>query len=521
MRFAPHQHIKAAQLLDDKSKVAIGKQKARLVALAASHRMRARQLMDRQNSGTKAPKCDRDLYAEVLPHFEAALAHLRKDTPELATLLPALVKHLASLGMDADEIRELKPYVKRFTLEVIAGRRTRTSMHQAAARYWNAIAESQPLKTEWAQQMFPLPQEDMDLAVENEEKRLMRETSDPVLASAYLKIMPLLWESAAISNYLKGNPSLRAAIPPIESITEAIMIAKKDFRLTTRELMKLAEMLKEPPTPNKALSLANSIIGDHKASVRKQRRYRAEIPRIAEALFSPSFHPETLLRVIADSDRTIIELTSAESILARRFTHKSVVAPNYAAQFWTELDAIMLVPFDTEEVVGLDGILVTLNCRTTARSAKFEVWSPKSTTHAGRLVDLIYNIAWETSSAAAAIECLEHLHGYLRDELPARIIEAPITRLRLFGCLTTHHQEALRQLFVELLHKGTLLIDMTNFNGMGTALYGAFIGFAALHPHLAFATSPSSRRHLEEMQISPGLMFDRVEDAHRFLESSG
>jgi hypothetical protein len=44
---------------------------------------------------------------------------------------------------------------------------------------------------------------------------------------------------------------------------------------------------------------------------------------------------------------------------------------------------------------------------------------------------------------------------------------------------------------------------------------------AALHPHLAFATSPSSRRHLEDMQISPVLIFDRVEDAIRFLETSG
>ena len=84
-------------------------------------------------------------------------------------------------------------------------------MHQAAARYWNEIAETQPLKTEWAQQMFPLLQEDMDLALENEEKRLFRETNNPRVASAYLKIMPLLWENRAISNYLKDNPSLRGA----------------------------------------------------------------------------------------------------------------------------------------------------------------------------------------------------------------------------------------------------------------------------------------------------------------------
>jgi len=289
-------------------------------------------------------------------------------------------------------------------------------MHQAAARYWNEIAKSQPLKTEWAQQMFPLPQEDMDLALENEENRLFRETNNPILVCAYLKIMPLLWENVAISNYLEDNPSLRVAIPPIESIPEAILIARKDFHLTTRELMKLGEMLKELPTPNMALSIATSIISDYRASVRNRPRYRdrAESPRIAEALFRPSFQPETLLRVIADSDHTTMELTSAEHNFAPRFTHKNVVAPNCALQFWTELDAILAAPFNIEETYGFDGITIKVDCRTPAGSANFEVWSPETTTHAGRLVGLIYDVAWEASSVASAVECLERLHVYLR-----------------------------------------------------------------------------------------------------------
>lgn len=515
MRWTSRQHLEMARHLDQEAKLATGSKKARLAGLAAAARVMATMSVERCSSNpAEAEQFDVEGYRRALPNFNAVVASLPDDCVDTLTIVRALIKHLAAIGLDADEIRHLKPYAKRFINDLVACRRP--SMHQAAARYWNAIAESQPLKTEWAQQMFPLPQEDMDLALENEEKRLMRETSNPVLASAYLKIMPLLWESAAISSYLKDEPSLRAAIPPIESVAEAIMIAGKDFRLTKGELVRLAEMLKEPPTPNRALSLAASIIGDYKSSV----RYRAEMPRIAEVLFHPSFQPETLLRVVADSDRTIMELTSAESILARGFTYKSVVAPNCAAQFWTKLDAMLLAPFNTEEVFGLDGILIKVNCRTAAGSANFEVWSPKSTTHAGRLIDLIYDIAWEASSAASAIECLENLHGYLSDELPARIIDGPVTRLRLFGCLTTHHQGALRQLFVGLLHKGTLLIDMTNFEGMGTALYSAFMGFVTLHPHLAFAASPSSRRQLEDMGISPGLIFDRVEDALGFLKTS-
>jgi hypothetical protein len=71
-----------------------------------------------------------------------------------------------------------------------------------------------------------------------------------------------------------------------------------------------------------------------------------------------------------------MELTSAESILARRFTHKNIVAPNFALQFWTKLDAMLLAPFNIEETIGLDGIWIEVDCRTPAGSANFEVWSP-------------------------------------------------------------------------------------------------------------------------------------------------
>lgn len=121
-------------------------------------------------------------------------------------------------------------------------------MHQAAATFWNQIAETQRLATPWAKQMFPLPQDQLDKALANEEARLTRETNDPVVASAYLKVMPLLWERTALSNFLRANPTLKIAMPEIDTIGEAIRIARADFRLTTAQLTKLSEMLKKMPT---------------------------------------------------------------------------------------------------------------------------------------------------------------------------------------------------------------------------------------------------------------------------------
>jgi hypothetical protein len=138
------------------------------------------------------------------------------------------------------------------------------------------------------------------------------------------------------------------------------------------------------------------------------------MPRIAEALFQPSFDPEILLRVIADSNGTILEFTSAEHNFARRFTHKNTVAPNYALRFWTKLDAMLAAPFNIEKTFGFDGTTIKVDCRTPAGSANFEVWSPKPTTHAGRLVGLIYDVAREASYVTSAVDCLERVYGYLR-----------------------------------------------------------------------------------------------------------
>lgn len=121
-------------------------------------------------------------------------------------------------------------------------------MHQAAAKYWNQIAETQPLVTEWARGMFPLPEAQMDAALQREESRLAAVAGgDRVVAAAYLKLAPLLWERTAISNYLQESPELRPAIPPIESLSEALQIAANDFQMTRSQLSTLSKMLRKSP----------------------------------------------------------------------------------------------------------------------------------------------------------------------------------------------------------------------------------------------------------------------------------
>ena len=119
-------------------------------------------------------------------------------------------------------------------------------MHQVSAAIWNQIAESQPLATEWAEQMFPLPESDLDKAMEMEEARLEKK-ADPVVVAAYLRVMPLLWERVAISNFLQEQPNLRHALPTVEDASEAVLMASRDSNLTASQKRRLHALLQEKP----------------------------------------------------------------------------------------------------------------------------------------------------------------------------------------------------------------------------------------------------------------------------------
>jgi len=119
-------------------------------------------------------------------------------------------------------------------------------MYQIAPRIWNEIGETVPLKTEWAKQMFPLPDDQMTAALNREEKRLSR-TDDPMTAVAYLLVMPLLWERDAIAQFKEEHPETAHLLPEIGAVDEAVMLAASEYPLDERQKQRLALLLQQDP----------------------------------------------------------------------------------------------------------------------------------------------------------------------------------------------------------------------------------------------------------------------------------
>lgn len=119
-------------------------------------------------------------------------------------------------------------------------------MQQIATRVWNEIGETVPLKTDWAKQMFPLPPDEMEKALAREEKALSRKDR-PMVVSAYLMVMPLLWEREAIAQFKVEHPEMLDALPDVESVQEAVILASQEFPLDERQQKRLAKLLQAPP----------------------------------------------------------------------------------------------------------------------------------------------------------------------------------------------------------------------------------------------------------------------------------
>ena len=115
-------------------------------------------------------------------------------------------------------------------------------MLQVAAPFWNQIAKMGPL-TPFGERLFHLNQDQLTEANQQEYDQLLKEGVTPPVANAYLIYAPLIAEREAISRYTQINPSLRDALPEVNSVNEALRMALSSERLTPTEIEQLRPLL--------------------------------------------------------------------------------------------------------------------------------------------------------------------------------------------------------------------------------------------------------------------------------------
>src|SRR5512141_3207307 len=98
-------------------------------------------------------------------------------------------------------------------------------MTSVATPIWNEIARTQRLETSWARKAFALDPDQMADLESQEYHDLLAKGLEHAVAASLLDVKPLLLKKRAISRYTQFHPELRAALPEICSVTEAVILA--------------------------------------------------------------------------------------------------------------------------------------------------------------------------------------------------------------------------------------------------------------------------------------------------------
>lgn len=268
--------------------------------------------------------------------------------------------------------------------------------------------------------------------------------------------------------------------------------------------------------------------GDYRERVRKRlgRHEPEPVLELAEALCYPSFHPETLLRVARGAEGSKLRLVTltenlwySQALNPTRFQESAAVPPDVAEEFWKSIRDLNPPTIKVEEVLACDGMTVRASYECGDIEAVFDFWCPNPTSQAGQFVNLIYDLAWRVLTERPSIERLEQLHGYLRFDLPARLVAGEITKLRLFGSLSVggDAEMELTGLLDSIPDSTPLVVDMTNFEGMATLLFPIFVKFAARQPIMAWAVTGRARQQIEEMGRGNPQIFETTEAASMWV----
>jgi hypothetical protein len=266
--------------------------------------------------------------------------------------------------------------------------------------------------------------------------------------------------------------------------------------------------------------------------------------QVFRVFYLPSFHPEVCITICVTSDRSEISLISFQTNIGEfqayhwlkakgRWPEKARIPsePNlwmetqhisrsHINDFVTEVDSLLSKPKSSDDqVLMLDGMSAIWEYG----SALGDCFSYNDyiveNSNGFKFVYEVYKIASKFLKAEKSVRVLEHIFCYFNLDLPIKDLGGHPHCVRIFGSLSSRKQKELSLFFDRLPKSKPLLMDMSNFESMGTLLYPTFQQFVEQRK-LALTVwwaSDSARKHLEALGISSDVIFENREDAVIFL----
>lgn len=122
----------------------------------------------------------------------------------------------------------------------------------------------------------------------------------------------------------------------------------------------------------------------------------------------------------------------------------------------------------------LDGIIVECEINTESIARKFRFHSPESSMRSYKLANSIIDLCFKKYKSEKVTRSIENVEKYFGFNLPWKITNTLPLTLRIYGSLSSDYMDLLESFFMSVSHSDKLIVDLVNFQGMGTILYDTF-----------------------------------------------
>jgi len=248
-----------------------------------------------------------------------------------------------------------------------------------------------------------------------------------------------------------------------------------------------------------------------------------------EMTFAPAFHPPSTIRIIRADDKTTLNFLYSDLKTQEQKTEEFVLDKEIANRFFTRMDELTRkwlwtlniiaclritfydgISFGSSMYRMLDGFSVEGSyIRGEKPPFRFKSENPnKSIPHEPRDYDITVAV-FRVVDSLGSLKPTDSLVKYIEqvsiygDErpFPARIIGGNPFRVRFYGILSSGDDKDLKKLIDGLPTDKPLVIDMSNFQGMGTILYPRFRELIRRNPDITWISSREAKRQLLEIGV--------------------
>lgn len=232
--------------------------------------------------------------------------------------------------------------------------------------------------------------------------------------------------------------------------------------------------------------------------------------------FSPAFFNSCKISISKKNNRGQIKLTVFNFIDTTRnlsFSDSAVLSASDFNFFFHKLGSISLMKMKSNRSMALDGIGVYNMYFQDNRKNQFYFSSPNKGSKEHQIVEAVIGLSQLNLKDTKSQEYLESLEQYFDFGLPCEKINDKPYEVRIYGGLSSNEEQELTNFIQAIPSDRPVLIDMTNFQSMGTMFYPLFRSLIKRNKQLIWATKNATL--LIELGVDASQIESDIEAARR------